>query len=169
MKLEQQLKLQSYLDGELPFWERPFVSAWIARDAEARACLAELQATRTALIGNEPEATVPESREFYWSKIERAIQSAEQEPARLVHGHVFAWLRRLAVPAASVATLVLAATLMVNRQGAMLGDGDFETALADTAATTYRDHANGVTFVWLSYPASDDEVDYEALPRTGGE
>ena len=52
MKLEQQLKLQSYLDGEMPERERRDVAGWLERDGEARAWFAELQTTREVLAGN---------------------------------------------------------------------------------------------------------------------
>ena len=164
MKLEQQLKLQSYLDGEMPERERRDVAGWLERDGEARAWFAELKTARDVLVGNEPVMALPESREFYWSKLEREIARLEREPARPPRFELLAWLRRLLVPAAGVALLALAASIFVWPQRAGLGAGEFETSLTDTAATTYRDHASGVTLVWLSYPATDHEIDYEAPP-----
>ena len=38
---------------------------------EALALADELRMTRAVLAGNEPERAVPESREFYWSKVRR--------------------------------------------------------------------------------------------------
>ena len=78
MKDEQQLKLQAYLDGELPDSEVRAVADWIAKDAEAAGLLAELKNTRGALAGFEAEIKLPESREFYWSKIAREIERAER-------------------------------------------------------------------------------------------
>src|SRR6266513_3336151 len=74
MKQELQLKLQAYLDGELPDGEAREAAGLLAQDAEARALLAELKKTRAALAGFETDIKLPESREFYWSKIEREIQ-----------------------------------------------------------------------------------------------
>lgn len=164
MKHEQVLQLQSYLDGELPERERRAVSAWLAQEPQARALLAELQTTHAALAGNEPVCSLPESREFYWSKIEREIARLDREPARAPRASLLAWLRRLLVPAAGVALLVLAASVFVWSPTTRGVGGEFETTLSDTGATTYRDHANGVTLVWLSYPATEREIDYEASP-----
>jgi anti-sigma factor RsiW len=164
MKIEQQLNLQSYLDGEMPERERRDVAGWLERDGEARASLAQLTTVRTALTGNEPALALPESREFYWSKLEREIARLEREPARPPRLSLLAWLRRLLVPTAGLALLALAAAVFVWPQRAASGLGEFETSMADTGATTYRDHANGVTLVWLSYPATDHEIDYEAPP-----
>jgi len=165
MKLEQVLKLQSYLDGEMPERERRDVAGWLDREPQARALFAELKTAREALTGNEPAPALPESREFYWSKIEREIARLEREPARAPRANLLAWLRRLLVPTAGVALLVLAASVFIWPSGAGRGAGAFESSMRDTGATTYRDHANGVTLVWLSYPATDHEVDYEAPPR----
>ena len=165
MTLERQLKLQAYLDGELPEREQRVVAGWLEREPELRALLAELRSSRDALSGNEPVVSLPESREFYWSKIEREILRAEREP-RLARGlGVLAWLRRMLVPAAGLAMVVLAGTVLLWPGRAHPGDGAFELSVTeDSGATTYRDHANGVTLVWLSYPATEREIDYETPP-----
>src|SRR6266702_2258506 len=83
MDYDAQLKLQAYLDGELPEAEARAVATWLARDREAVALLAELRATRKALAGFEAGIRLPESGEFFWSKIQRAISALElAEPAR---------------------------------------------------------------------------------------
>lgn len=163
MKLETNLKLQSYLDGELPERERRAVAEWLEREPQARALLAELQVTRDTLAANEPTLALPESREFYWSKIERELARLEREPAPHPAPGWLGWLRRLLVPVGAMAVLALAATVFVWSPGQPRTNGEFETVLADPGAATYRDYANGVTLVWLSYPA-DYEVDYEAPP-----
>ena len=77
MDYNAQLKLQAFLDGELPEAEASEVANWLARDREAAALLEELRNTRSALAGFEAEVRLPESREFFWSKIEREIQRLE--------------------------------------------------------------------------------------------
>ncbi len=77
MTHEQQLKLQAFLDGELPEREAREILAWTQRDGAAAALLAELKNTRAAMAKSEPHLSVPESREFFWSKIEREIQRLE--------------------------------------------------------------------------------------------
>jgi negative regulator of sigma E activity len=164
MKLTTELKLQSYLDGELPERDRRDVTVWLERDPQARALLGELQTARDVLTGNEPVMALPESREFYWSKIERELLRVEREPAGGTSFGLACWLRRLLVPAGSLAMLALAATVLIWPSGGPRSESEYETTLADSGATTYRDHANGVTLVWLSYPATDHEIDYEAPP-----
>lgn len=171
MTEEQQLKLQAFLDGELSEKEARDVAAWLARDAEASDLLAELRNTRKALADYEPALKLPESREFYWSKIQREIQRLEPVEAPAKSVSIFALLRRVLVPLGSVAVLVIAGVLAYQRFGnhgetpraqvsAML-------AVADAGAIHYRDQAQGMTVIWLSYPADKkvaDESSADTLP-----
>ena len=84
MNEEQQLKLQAFLDGELPEREAREILAWTQRDGAAAALLAELKNTRQALVKSEPHLSVPESRDFFWSKIEREIQRAARPNQRFI-------------------------------------------------------------------------------------
>ena len=78
---ELHLKLQAHLDGELPRAEAREVEERLAADAEARALLGELTATVEALAGAEAGVRLPESREFFWSKIEAQIQRESRRDA----------------------------------------------------------------------------------------
>lgn len=154
MKAELQLKVQAYLDGELPAGEAREVADLVARDAEARSLHAELNHTRGALRTFESELKLPESREFYWSKIQRDIARLERpQPVEAPAGFGL-WLRRWLAPAGAVAALVIAATMAWQKlpTGFMT---ETETALADSDAFTYRDYSKGMTLVWLSYPAEN--------------
>src|SRR5580693_2157170 len=74
MKHELQLKVQAWLDGELPDREARRIGEWVAGDAEASALAAELGCLSKAMHRNETAGALGEGREFYWSKIERQIQ-----------------------------------------------------------------------------------------------
>jgi anti-sigma factor RsiW len=159
MDYKAQLKLQALLDGELPEAEAREATNWLARDREAAALLEELRNTRAALAGFEAEVRLPESREFFWSKIEREIQRLETpapKPARLP---LWALFRRLLVPASAVAVVFIAGVVLTRPTGPAVrtAGAAIETALADSGAFTYRDYSAGTTLVWLSYPA-DNEV-----------
>ena len=71
MNQDRELQIQAFVDGELSARQARKVEEWLATDAEAQALLRELQATKAALAQNEPQLTLPETREFYWSKIQR--------------------------------------------------------------------------------------------------
>jgi anti-sigma factor RsiW len=160
MEYKAQLKLQALLDGELAEREADEVTQWVARDREAAALLEELRSTRGALAGFDADVRLPESREFFWSKIEREIQRldhAAPKRARVSFSYL-TLLRRFLVPASAVAT-VLIAGLMLNRQPGSSGGTvatEMETALADSGAFIYRDFSAGTTLVWLSYPADKE-------------
>lgn len=154
MNDEQQLKLQAFLDGELPETEAREISAWLAQDEEANGLVKELRNTRQALKNSQSPVRVPESREFYWSKIQREIDRLEPaaEPVRKT-----SWLqvlRRVLVPAGAVAAVAIIG-IIAGRQflPAPLAAAESEMTVADSGAFTYHDYAHGTTLVWVSYPA----------------
>ena len=159
MDYDEQLRLQAFLDGELPEAEASKVADRVARDREAAAMLEELRTTCDALAGSETGIQLPESREFFWSKVQREIQRLETPAPRSAPEPLFARWRRFLVPASALALVFVAALLLIQPVGQIGGTaaGDIETALADAGAFTYRDYSAGTTLVWLSYPA-DNEI-----------
>lgn len=158
MKQDLQLKLQAYLDDELPSGETKGFADFIAQNPDASALLAELTHTRSALAGFEAEIKVPETREFYWSKIARDIQRPDRSISEPAPEFIFAFLRRLAIPSAVLATLFLG-LLVIRPQlgvGHRFSVAETDTAQVDAGTFTYRDFASGTTLVWLSYPAENE-------------
>ena len=155
MDYEAQLKLQAFLDGELSESESREVANWLARDKEATALHAELRNTRKAMVGFEIGLELPESREFFWSKIQRRIEALEPQRSAPARTSFWTLLRHLVIPAAAVAALVLAALLVFRLPGHVPA----EIALADAGALTYHDFSAGATLVWLTYPADTEIAD----------
>jgi len=163
MNKEQQLKLQAFLDGELPEREAREILAWTQRDGAAGALLGELKNTRTAMAKSELPLSVPETREFFWSKIEREIQRLEPQAISAPGVSILATLRHWFFPAVALGALVVAgfvAHFNVPKAAVEnVADADdtttVETALADSDATTYRDDSEGTTLVWFSSAADD--------------
>src|SRR3954454_4948454 len=156
MKYEQQLKLQAFLDGELEESESREVANWLARDQEAASLLAELRHTRQALVGFETGVQLPETREFFWSKIEREIGRSEQpEPVREKPSLLALW-RRLLVPAGALAVLAIAAMLAMPQLGGFGSAPGAEAASEYNGGFTYRDDSAQPTLVWLAYPAENE-------------
>lgn len=153
---EEHLKLQAYFDGELGAAEQREIANLLARDPDAVAQLHSLKATRQALTDFEAGVKLPESRDFYWSKIRRDIERAEQPRTEAPAPSLFARLRRMLMPAAGLALLMTAGLLTIK--SGWHGGSDLETALMDTKAFTYRDYSEGTTLVWLSYPAEEDRA-----------
>src|SRR5690242_4056583 len=157
MDMESQLKLQAFLDGELPENEAREVANRVARDKEATALLAELRNTRQTLAGAEAVLTLPESREFFWSKVRREIERQEnQPPAAEVHKPpLLAQWRRLIISAGAAAAVILVALIAMGPTG----PSESEASMADPGAFTYRDYKAQATLVWLSYPAENEIAD----------
>ena len=157
MNLELGIKLQAYLDGELGEREARSIAALIESDAEARALHTELQQTRTWITANEPELRLPESREFYWSKIEREIQrlDAAPAPASEVSGWA-AFLRRYAkvLTGTSVAAaLVIFVGFQMNVLSFNQPFEEIDNPLDDTPSFSFRSESQKMTLVWISNPA----------------
>ena len=161
MDHEKQLKLQAFLDEELSEAEAKEVASWLAKDQEATLLLAELRNTRQSMARFEAGVRLPESREFYWSKIEREIErlepaAARPEPVRT--SWVAAW-RRFLVPAGAVAALLIAVLVTIGPPTPQGGRLEAESAFNDPGVFTYHDYDNHATLVWLSYPAEKDFPD----------
>ena len=160
MDYEVQLKIQAYLDGELPEVEARELANLLARDKEALALHNELRNTRQALSGAEIGIELPESRDFFWSKIKRDIErldAAAESPAETAPSIFAAW-RRLLIPAGAIAALTVA-VLIANRPGF---EGRLEATRTDPGTFVYRDYSGGATLVWLSYPAEEDDSQDQA-------
>ena len=150
-----QIKIQAFLDRELPEAEAREIAALIARDREAAALHTELKNTRRAIAGAEQGIVLPETREFYWSKISRAIeQTSETETTRPT---VTLWqlLGRLIKPVSAAATIVLAAFLIFHSSGDRSPDAGLLVASLDDGVITYRDEADDTTYVIFSYPGEN--------------
>ncbi len=159
MNRDSQLKLQAFFDGELPEAEAREVANWLARDQEAALLLGELRHTRQAMAGFDASIKLPESREFFWSKIEREIRRQEQSaPADQPAPKASFWLRFL-VPSGALAIVATTALFAAAQFGlfSTAEAAELETASSDAGSLTYRDYSSGTTFIWLSYPA-DKEV-----------
>jgi anti-sigma-K factor RskA len=164
IEYKEQLKLQAYLDGELPEREMRSIADRLARDQDAVALVTELRQTREALSGFEQGVQLPESREFYWSKIQREIQRQEgparesAKPNPLVAGLRW-WLR----PAMAFALVTVLGLVLTKEFWPVGSSHPAVTSLEDAGAFTYHDYKAGITLVWLSYPAEkvlpgEDEV-----------
>jgi len=165
MKQDIQLKLQAYLDGELPPDESKAVVDLIASDLEMRGLLTELTNTRAAMVAHEVDVKVPATREFYWSGIRREIERQEKPSPKRQDTPIFAVLRRILVPAGGLAAVLVAVMLAGHQFGSAGGvlREETETTFDDAGAFTYRDYDSGTTLVWMDYPAENDFAQMDAF------
>jgi len=163
MDFETELKLQAFLDGELPEAEARDVAKLLAQDQEATLLLGELRNTRQALKGAEALVQLPESREFFWSKIEREIERMERPQPVQQKRPFFFRLQRFLVPVsgALAVAVFLGITLLNGNSGTALGET--ELATDDMGAITFRSESEGITSVWL-YNQGDSEFTDDPAP-----
>ena len=160
MKLESELELQAYLDGELSPRQGRKVEARLAQDATAQSLFAELQMTKTALAGSELELKLPEGAAFYWSKIRSQIESCQQAPTptRTPSDFLAAW-RRLLAPLAGAA-LVAFLTVYTFKMYEGGEDSKYHTAVVenlseDTGTYSFRSQSENRFVVWV-YDRSEE-------------
>lgn len=171
MNQDLELKLQAWLDGEMPESEAVGFSRSIASDPEAQQLIAELKSLKAALAQNEPAVKVPETREFYWNQIQRRIQHETPKPSPSFVENLVAHWRKLIVPVAG-ATAGLA-LLTVSLRQSMPVPGPAFTEVTDTStdmeAVTFHDQKAGMTVVWLEFrgdetPKTESQPDFFSMP-----
>lgn len=167
MNVDVGVRLQAYLDGELTGREAQQVAALIESDGDARALFGELQQTRAWLKSGEPALSLPESREFFWSKIERDIERLEVSPRRSESPAWMLFLRRHIAALGSLtvaAALVVFAAVQMNvvSPGALLEEID--NPLDDVGTFSFRSESQKMTLVWISNPFADAEEAADGMP-----
>ena len=114
MKQEDRLKIQAWLDGELAPQESARIADLIDNDLEAKELADDLRAIQKALETGEKPIFLGDSREFYWSQVERQIEAeepiTENSQPELVSGSLGNALRWL-IPVGSLAAI---SALMLN-------------------------------------------------------
>jgi len=153
---ETELKLQAYLDGELSSGEAKAIAGMLGRDVCAQGLYQELRIAQTLLPGNELERMLPESREFYWSKIQRQIDRVESTQADgLPEEAASRWWPLFLAPAGVLAALaVFVAVVLRSPEGggtflALDDSHEIETPLEETSSFSFRSEAAAMTVVWV--------------------
>jgi anti-sigma factor RsiW len=166
MNQDLELKIQALLDGELSGRQAAQLEQLLATDAEARALCAELKMAKTLLAGNEPELKLPETREFYWSKIHRQIEHAEvAEPAARTPFWL-AW-RRYFAPIGGVAIVTLLAVFSMKFYDVGLEDAsnhhlaEIENLSEHAGSLSFRSQSENMFVVWVY---KKDQQPQEAEP-----
>lgn len=152
---EIELEIQSWVDGELAPEAEQRLSQRLRDDPNLAQLAQNLRAFSQLLRTEAPTPQVPDSRDFYWSRIRRGIEAAGNPaptPTRAPFTRWLAWL----VPAGAVAltiTLLLpppsptADPIPVTRQA--LTDHEVETPSSDISSLTFYAAQDGMTIVWL--------------------
>lgn len=144
--MNTELKLQALLDGELDGREAREVEALLTQDTQSAALMQELKWTRGALVGNEAELKLPETREFFWSKIERTIAIEEKKAAAAPAER--AWWLKLLYPATGLAAMV--AVVFVVSGGRTTDGADSENVPEDVNAVSFRSESEKMSVVYVA-------------------
>jgi len=172
MNMEQQLKVQAWLDGELPEAEARRVEGLVSGDKPAQALAAELRMTKSTLSGNEPAMTLPESREFFWGKIQREIERLEKAGAESrPTPWVLNW-RRWMAPLSAVALVAFFSLLSIGVFRQPLGDDganylvEVENLSEHVGSISYKSQSENMFVVYVYNKDKDQEaeIDPEAEP-----
>jgi len=110
MKDEKILKLQAWLDGQIPDHESARIAEWAETDPEARELVEELRRVKVLLQVGEKPLKVEDSREFYWDQINRRIDATDVEKPQTESGGPTTWMewcRQWLVPVGGLAAIVL--------------------------------------------------------------
>jgi len=158
-----EMKLQAWVDGELSAAEASAIERQIATDAEANGLVAELKSVTTAMAGNELVRTITDTREFYWSKIQREIERQARAEERAAQSpRVAAWRNWLSpfLGFASLACILLLAIKPISPPAfdeiSSTGEG--------MEAVTFHDQSAGMTVVWLADAVQADEAQPAQTP-----
>jgi hypothetical protein len=152
---ETTLRVQAWLDGELPSADVSAVSRLAQTDAGAAQVAQELKLVRSWLAAGEMPRSLPESREFYWSKIQRAIVSHAETKATADGGRLAGWRwLRWVVPAGLAAALAVVwfTSEPSPPQNAGLTSAEIDSPQEDWGTITFRSDSEQMTVVWVGNP-----------------
>ena len=163
---ETELKVQALVDGELTGREAEDLRARIETDDGLRKLHARLTAVRGLMAGAELPRTLPESGDFHWSQISKAIEREERQTKRLARPASSAKrLLRWVLPLAGIACLVLVLSLQQTTMpdlDILLGsDHELELSIEDLDVMTFNTGDDTMSVVWLDYSIDlqQDEID----------
>jgi anti-sigma factor RsiW len=153
MNTDFEMKVQAWLDGELPETEVREIMRLVETDSAAAALVRELKFTRSWLQGGETLREVPVSREFYWSQIERQIQStgqrfASEQPRPSAFGQWLRWLMPAAI-AATLAFIVLGPKPAAKFWEASVG-AEIESPADDLGTFNFHSDQGHMNVVWVN-------------------
>jgi negative regulator of sigma E activity len=164
MNRDFELKLQAWVDGELPDEEAREVASLAQADHVAQGLVTELRLTKGFLTGNEPETALPESHDFHWSKIRREIERLDREEAPAPSlPWATAW-RRMLAPLSGVALVALVTVVSLNlfrhpqTDDALANLVEVENPSEHIGSISYKSQAENMFVVWLYDKENDAET-----------
>ena len=163
---EIQLKVQALVDGELTGREAEELRGRLETDAGLKEFYERLTAVRKLMAGAELPRTLPESGDFHWSQISKAIEREERQAKHLARPVSGAnWPLRWVLPLAGIACLMLLFTLQQtakpNLSISLGSDHELELSIDDLDVMTFNTGDDAMSVVWLDYSIDlqQDEIE----------
>jgi anti-sigma factor RsiW len=155
MNHDTEQKLLAHLDHELSQEESSAVAKMLGQDTQAKALFEELRATKELLHGNELQRTLPELRDFYWSKIKRDILAAERaRDSQHAAPPLSKWWMRLVAPLAGTSFLVVVLLMALRNSQSNSYFHEVETPVEESTGITFHSESAHMTIVWI--PSQQD-------------
>ena len=159
MTEDAQLKLMAYVDGKLPTEEVAEIESLIKADQEAADLVSELRWAQEAITGNELELKVPETREFYWSKISKAIEFEEKQAERAATpSENQKWWNKILLPFAGLAAVALVFTFANPQSGTFVDDPGMGGPLeSGVTLDEYYDEQEQTSMIWVTTDSEEEQ------------
>lgn len=145
MKLETMLEIQASADGETNAVKDRALRQLLAQDSEAQRLHAEISNLKAILRRHESGIQVSDSREFYWSQIQRRIeveeQAAKRAQAMSAGMHIWRWLAPMMAISAVIAVVALQP---------FTGGKEIKATANPVTTVTFSSEADGVTIHWIN-------------------
>ena len=163
---EIQLKVQALVDGELTGREAEELRERLETDAGLKEFYERLTAVRELMADAELPRTLPESGDFHWSQISKAIECEERQAKQMARPASGAnWLLRWVFPLAGIACLMLLLTLQQTRNPNLsisLGsDHELELSIDGLDVMTFNTGDDNMSVVWLDYSINLQQVEID--------
>ena len=161
---EIELKIQALVDGELTEFEAGKLRDRIKNDIRLQILHERLTQMKDLISTHEMPRVLPESSDFYWSKISQEIEvggSAAQSSAQSL---VMKWVFRRLAPLLGIASVALLITLQgpnLPDLGIIL-DYNHELLTDEIDVMTFNSADDSMSVVWIDY-SMDIQKDYMEL------
>lgn len=151
MNADTCLRIQSWIDGELPAAEAAEVERLVQIDAEAGALARSLRSLKACLAAGEVGRTVSAGREHYWGGIATALEREVTDTAASKPKHRPWWFGLLA-PLGAAAVAVFAFLLAIPEGAAPRAPQAYAEIINprdDVGSFTFRSESEQMTVVWV--------------------
>ena len=163
---EIELKIQALVDGELTEFEAGKLRDRIKNDIRLQILHERLMQMKNLISKHEMPRVLPESSDFYWSKIAQEIEAGGSAAQSSAQSLGMKWVFRRLAPLLGIASVALLITLQgpnLPDLGIVLDHNHELELLADEIdVMTFNSADDSMSVVWIDY-SMDIQKDYMEL------